>query len=91
MSFAYQLHVICRVGSLEIRYIATRSRRKVICRVGSLESQQDAGREQYDVICRVGSLEILRLRNADVTLLSIALANWAVLLLCAPIYFLILP
>lgn len=45
----------------------------------------------FDVICRVGSLEILRPINADVKLLSITLANWAVLLLCAPIYFLILP
>ena len=63
----------------------------VICRVGSLETRNLPAVNTGSVICRIGSLGILRQGNADVKLLSMALANWAVLLLCVPIYFLILP
>ena len=86
-----QGYVICRVGSLEMRQCVTLKNGLVICRVGSLETYAVSFLDKLIVICRVGSLGILRQGNADVKLLSIALANWAVLLLCAPIYFLVLP
>ena len=79
--------VICRIGSLEIAPVGHTTYQAVTCRIGSLENIDDTSPADSTVICRVGSLEILRQRNADVKLLSMALANWAVVLLCAPIYF----
>ena len=49
--------VICRIGSLEIFRILSKSISIVICRIGSLEIVFIAEISDDTVICRIGSLE----------------------------------
>ena len=55
------IHLICRIGSLEMSLQALDFGFELICRIGSLESEIIVVSNTLLLICRIGSLEKLLL------------------------------